>query len=662
MDKNKNQFAEGSPEYYLMRDFQEDLDAHDYYIGDFDAYEAMLISKVYDSVSKKTTNSITDGESATLAIEGAARVVGQLPTGQIKAAGKKDDGKAALMDIIVQRWIYPNANAQHTFLEKVRLWELYSRVYGYMPMFYDWNVTATGYIGPDCWLWNPRNFIPQAGRTSVDDMDYAHAIAYVGVKFLEGLLDEPDSGGWDKAAIKEVIDKFKQQTRSQDPKRDSLIDRVRSTSTVRQIAMVTKFESGKDGHWVTFFPDYGYKVVRDIKNPHNSGRIPFIVKYCLPLMDNFYGLGDFQRNKPLQFAMDGLTNFYFQGLKTNILPPFVVNANGVIKHTIDKGPDAVIMETIPNSVRRLETSTAGLSTYQQAMTQLKGALMSQAGTTDTTLNQGNTNDPMFGKTPQALKMSAQRESTKDNQARFYLEASVQQLIENMVALIPEVGTESMPIDLFADDIAVIEQSGYKDVMQMLKKSSSGMSARLTIDPKSLKGMRYRFHLDPGSTSFQSKSDIIQNILDFMGELSKFPNALDQMQQNGKAPDFEYIFGVLGTLSGIPGVENFFKQIPPPQPQPDMPKPPSESGSLAFKDLPPSGKIQLARKFGIELTPEDVGAGVAHPGVTPPGQPNPEPQVAGRPPAALAAPAAPAAPAPGAAHPAVTAAMANLSKM
>jgi predicted nucleic acid-binding protein len=660
MDKNKNQLPqEGTDEYLLARDFQEDLDAHDFYITDFDAYEAMLISKVYDSVSKKTNNAITDGESATLAIERAARVVGQLPSGQMKAAGKKDDGKAALMDIVVQKWIYPNANAQHPFLEKIRLWQLYSSVYGFMPMFYDWNVTATGYIGPDCWLWNPRNFIPQAGRTNVDDMDYAHAIAYVGVKFLEDLLDEPESGGWDTEELKEVIRIAKEQSRMKDTSRDSLIDRIRTSSSVRQIAMVTRFESGKDGEWVTFFPDQGYREVRRLKNPHNSGRIPFIVKYCLPLMDNFYGLGDFQRNKPLQFAMDGLTNFYFQGLKTNIMPPFVVNANGVIKHTIDKGPDAVIMETIPNSVRRLETSTAGLSTYQAAMTQLKGALMSQSGTTDTTLNQGNTNDPMFGRTPQALKMNQARESTRDNQDRFYLESAVQQLIECMVALIPEVGTTAMPIDLFSDDIAVIQEAGYDDVMKMVKLSNSKTSGRLTINPKEMKGLRYRFHLDPGSTARQDKSEIIQNILDFLGELSKFPNALEQMMQNGKMPDFEYIFGVLGSLSGIPGVEHFFTQAPPPQPQPEpAPKDPSELVSTNFKDLPPAGKIQQAKRIGIHLTPEDVGAGLSHPGVTPPGAPNPEPTVAGTPPA----PAGPAPAGPTAAHPEVAAGMQALSNL
>jgi hypothetical protein len=650
------EFKEGSPEFLLKRDFQEDLSAHDDYIVDFDAYEAMLLSKVYDSVSKKTTNSITDGESATLAIERAARVVGQLPTGQVKAAGKKDNGKAALMDIVVQKWIYPNANAQHQFLQKIRLWQLYSSVYGFMPMYYDWHASQSGYLGPDCWLWNPRNFIPQAGRTSIADMDYAHAIAYVGVSFLEDLLEEPDEAGWDKKALRDVIRMAKNQLKDKDTSRDTLTDRLRSSSATRQIALVTRFESGDDGEWVVFFPDYGFKEVRRLKNPHKNGRIPFVIKYSMPLFDSFYGLGDFQRNKPLQFAMDGLTNFYFQGLKTNIMPPFVVNANGVIRHTIDKGPDAVIMETIPNSVRRLETSTAGLSTYQAAMTQLKGSLMSQNGTTDTSLNQGNTNDPMFGKTPQALKMNQARESSRDNQDRFFLESAIEQLVECMISLIPEVGSESMPIDLFSDDIAVIVESGYEDVMKMLKPSSSGNSARLSINPGALKGAYYRFYLDPGTTAKVDKAEQVQAIMDYMSTMAKFPNALEQMSAQGQAPDFEFIFSLIGNLTGVPNVDKFFKEVPPPQPQPPQPEPPKPpSVSISFKDLPPAGKIQAAKDYGISLTPEDVGSGVSHPGPEAPAAPSQTPPQS-------PAPQPPSGGAPQASHPAIASAMDELGNL
>src|SRR5258708_29749634 len=173
----------------LREDYIFDVTAHDQYVLEFDAYEAMLMSMVYDSVSRETRSGITDGMTTTLAVEAAYRVVGQLPSGEVKAAGKNDTGKSVLLDIIRQKYIYPNANAQHPFLDKVRMWEFYKRVYGYMPMFVDWNISPTGYIGPDCWLWSPRNFIPQNGQTSIADMDYCHTISFVIASYFEEILE-----------------------------------------------------------------------------------------------------------------------------------------------------------------------------------------------------------------------------------------------------------------------------------------------------------------------------------------------------------------------------------------------------------------------------------------------------------------------------------------
>jgi len=151
-------------------DYAADWDSHRNYIQGFDPLEAMLLGLVYDSVSGSVDSSkITDSYAMTLAKERADRVIAKTPDGSTESAGKADVGKAAFMDILRQKWIYPNANAQRPFLEKLNMWQLYSSVYGYMPMFYDMNVSNTGYIGPDCWLWNPRNLVPQSGKVSIED-------------------------------------------------------------------------------------------------------------------------------------------------------------------------------------------------------------------------------------------------------------------------------------------------------------------------------------------------------------------------------------------------------------------------------------------------------------------------------------------------------------
>lgn len=565
--------------YEFKRDYSDDLDAHDSYIKDFDAYEAMVISKTYDSISRQVKSGITDGSTTTLYLERAARVVGQLPSGVVQAAGKKDKGKGALMDIIRQKWIYPNANAQHPFLMKLRMWQFGSSVYGFMPMFYDWHVSKSGYIGPDCWLWSPRNFIPQNGRTSIQDMDYVHAISYVGEKTLEGFLDEEDEAGWKKGNVRQLIDKVKNATKDKDSERDTFTDRQRSTQTSKQIALATRYEAGKDGRWITFAPDYGHLVLRDIKNPHKSGKIPFVIKYAIPLYDNFYGLGDFQRSKPVQFAKDGLTNFYFEGIKMNIYPPTVINANGVVKSTVDMRPGAVWQETIGNSVRRLETSTAGLSTYQAAQGQLSGALQSLAGTTDTRINAEAAMDPGFGKTPEALRQLQARESTRDNEDRTLLEMALEELIDGMLSLIPNVATENIPIDIFADEIQEIFQAGYEDIADMIEENESGQSGKITIKPKELKGVNYRFNLTPGTTAKADKAEQKQALVDYLGVISKFPNAMEYMRAQGKEIDWEFISLTYGELGDVPGLDKIWKDAPPPEPpQPQQPQGPQ--GALA----------------------------------------------------------------------------------
>lgn len=562
--KDKYEPAEGTDEYRLKTDFLNDLTNHDSYVSDYDAYEAMVISKTWDSISRQTKSGITDGSTTTLYLERAGRVVGQLPTGVVKAAGIKDKGLGLIMDLIRQRYIYPNANAQHNFLIKLRLWQFYSSVYGHMPMFYDWNVAPSGYIGPDCWLWNPRNFVPQQGRTSVNDMDYAHAISYIGSKQIDQMIER---GGWNNEELERLKAMARESSKDNDPERDTLVKRLRNSNPVSdQVCLVTRFESGPEGKWVTFAPDYGCLILRSIPNPHKSGRIPFIIKYSQPLFDSFYGLGDFQRAKPIQFAMDGLTNFYFEGIKINIFPPTVVLANGVIKRTIGMKAGNVWQETIPNSVRRLETSTAGLSTYQSAMSQMKGSLLNQAGTTDTATNAESANDPGFGRTPEALEHLASRENTRDNQDRFYLEQAVGELLDEMLNLIPRIGTESIPLDLFADEVGAMVAAGYKDIERFLETSESGQYAKLTVKPSDLKGLSYRFYIDAGSTVKEDRAEKRKAIVEFLGLIGKFQNELENLREStGMGVDWAQLFKLYGHLLDTPELDNIFTRVSAPAP-------------------------------------------------------------------------------------------------
>ena len=81
-------------EYEFRSDYNSDWEIHKNYINDFDAYEAMLLGKVYDSVSGSVDSSkITDSYAMTLAKERADRVIAKTPDGETQSVGKADVGK-----------------------------------------------------------------------------------------------------------------------------------------------------------------------------------------------------------------------------------------------------------------------------------------------------------------------------------------------------------------------------------------------------------------------------------------------------------------------------------------------------------------------------------------------------------------------------------------
>lgn len=576
-------------------DYQSDWDIHRNYINqNFDSYEAMLIGQVFDSVSGSVDSSkITDSYATTLAKERADRVMAKLPEGQVEPIGSADVGKAAFMDILRQKWIYPNANAQHPFFEKLNMWQFYSSVYGYMPMFYDWNVSLTGYVGPDCWLWNPRNLIPQQGRASIADMEYVTALTWVNKSYIEGIIEDNSpgdakedaaegekdnktaAGGWDIEALQELLESADKLS-GKDANEDTKIARDRSPSSVKRgIKLATRYEAGEDGQWVTFAPDHGYCEVRRIDNPHKNGRIPFVIKYSQPLFDSFYGLGDFQRAKPLQFARDGLVNFYFRGIKMNLIPPIVANANGVVKHTLDYREGGVMLETIPNSIRRLETSTAGLATYQAAQTSLTGSLLAQFGSQNASAPGMDSTDPSQGKTPQAINLYSEKEATRDGSERRHIESAIEQLTERFFSLIANIGTEDIPVTLFSDDIKQIIKSGLKDVNGLFTKknfkpNASQTAADLVINPAALKGVEYRFKINPDSTAKINQQAQLQSILDLMDKLGKYQNILQE--DPTITIHWDKIMSTYASLTAIPGADEFITFDPnatPPPPPPSQ---------------------------------------------------------------------------------------------
>lgn len=549
----------------IDKDYSADKDAIRTVVDTFDEKESMLISKVEDSLSFKSK--VTDSRLSTIIWERAGRVMGQMPSGVVKALTMKDKGKSMLMDVILQRYIQPNANSQFTHLTKLRMWDLYSMVYGVMPMMYDYRIDDE-YVGPDCWLIPIRNWIPQRGKVSIQDSDYNHVESMVSVRWLEDKLDSK-LGDWNKSVLKEIIKKAKDGTTSKKESRDeSYVEQDRDqdpktqTGKAAQVKIVTRYEAGKGGKWTTFCPDYDNKVIRDIPNPHKNGKIPIVLKYCFPLVDSIYGLGDFERGKTLQYAMDSLINLYLDGVKMSIFPPTIMNPNGIVPSSVRYSPGARWLENMPNSIRPYNTSPQGLSTFQSTYSFLIGSMLNQNGTTDTAANSESTSDPGFGKTPQALQMLQARENTRDNWDRFMMEQAVEELYDGFVNLTAKKQPKPIKLDLFGAEVQQIAQL-YPDVAEILKVSESGEYGQLTIKPDALgKDCNYRYYIDANSTSRKDDAQQSEALTALLVAVSKIPGLNQELAKNGTKYDIgEHMKRIFAT-SGVEGYDKILTQMSP----------------------------------------------------------------------------------------------------
>lgn len=620
--------------YY--RDYSESLRNHDDNIVDYDAYEAMDMAKVFDEESKKTKNGLTDSMTATIYDERASRVVGQVPKGRMRALGMKDRGKGMLCDVLRTSWMEPNANAQRPLKEKLYRWQYRKHKYGWGIVYVDTHLSPSGYFGPDLWNVSNRNFLPQPGFTTLADMDYCHHIVYRSPQWVKNLLEQDDDRlekqGYKRSALKECLDQLENVSRNVDDQRDDLNIRENQSQSVRTFAVVTRYEAGEDGRWVTFIPIMGCRVIRDMANPHQNKRLPFVNLAGSKDSDSWYTVGDFHTSKPMQAASDGIYNGFFRQFNRNVNPPTVVNAQTVIPQGFDPNtPGAILQMNGPvNDVKVLESNATSLNFFQGARTVVTGALQSIAGTTDTRINAEDASDSGFGKTPEAIRKISAREATRDAKDRELFEEAYKEVVDLWFSILKTI-PEEIPVNLFVEEVTEIVKNGGEDLLDLLEngedsylqandlakfsEADSGDQIELKINTKELADMEYRFELDPESSAKQNKLEQLQTFMDYLGFLGKIQNVVDNYQERtGKVMSLEKINETIQNLSDIPALDELFVDA-----NPEETPQPTENGT----ETGPAGQTP-GTPGEVPLTPDAIKALADAPSPNQPAVPVPVP--------------------------------------
>ncbi len=478
--------------------------------------EAMLLGKTLDSKTQKTSSKsrVYDPRLSTYVFERAARVMAQNPTGSIRVFSKNDQGKATLLNLLLKNYVIPNANSQHNLLIKCRMLDIYSNVYGSFAVLVDW-VVKDDYIGPDFYLIPIRNITFQPKISSYNDCEY------IFVKHLvtENWLLKRDTKNWKN------IDKLLEHEQKKEVEDKSYIEQKYQGSTTKEkfYELITKYEKDK---WTTFSKDAKI-IVREIENPHKNGKLPVVLKHCFPLIDRVIGLGEFERLKTLQYAMNSLINLYFEGVKMSIFPPLKITPNGVILRTLTYEAAAKWFVKDQNAVTQLPLSPLGLNTFERTYSFLNAAILNALGTTDVATTA--TTDPALGKTPTGLRMLQLRESARDNWDRFMMEQALEQIYDRFIDLLTK--RQEKPINVyFSKEELDLIKSVNPDVVEMFE---SGKYGKLIIKPDDTKNTNAKFFIDAGSTLKKDEAIENETLSQIMALILKFPNAIEQISQTGQ---------------------------------------------------------------------------------------------------------------------------------
>jgi hypothetical protein len=477
----------------------------------WDEKEKALLAQVNDSVSGKITAArVSDAALSTLAYERQARVTAQLPTGKVYAVSKKDDKKAKLLNIVLNRYILPNADDQFDMLIKLRLWGVYASVYGSMPMFYDYRVDKR-YIGPTCYLVEPRCFAPVDGMHNVQDAGcYISTIKHKSE--LEAILERKTTS-YDKVKVKELLNLLKEGG-PQKPTKDGNSQKTNTTVSQRydlkgakdRFEVVTKYTHDK---WIEFAPDFAnFKdgedfIIREMDNPHKSGRIPVVMRHCFPLLNSIFGLGDFERGMKIQKAKDSIINLFLEGAKNRVYPPLKMIDKELTPSTIRYQAGSKWKVKRMDAVEAMTFGDAPLGEFQATFGALQGMLENQFGTSTTSVSKDE-GAGAPGKSPMALKMQSSRENARDTWDRFMGEKATEELLEGMTNLLSVKMEKPINMTVFEDDIQAL---GYTDPDTQPEPADAAEAMQQAADdPEPIKGLDVFDGAKAGKLSL-TKSDL-----------------------------------------------------------------------------------------------------------------------------------------------------------
>lgn len=536
----------------LQKTILDRYDAADKYLESkrlqWTTFESLFNNTLADAISQKTGSTVFDPKLSTLVSEREYRVMAQLPTGKVKAISRNDEGAAKLMNLTLDKYVVPNANAQFDFLTKCRMVDRYSNIYGNFFVMVDWDVKKNGYIGPDMWLIPIRDVFPQVGAVSLEDSDYVIVRSYRPLSYFEGLKGQKGFKNVEKiiAILSEKAgSKDSRDDKYKSEREESQYPDAKASKKSGYYEVLSMYEKDR---WVDYCMDAQLEF-RDIPNPHENGELPLVNKYSIPMVDDFMGIGDMERGAPMQNTINSLWNLYMQAVKISIFPPTLINKDRIADMDSIKFSAAakwLMRGSVNDAAQVLNLSPQGANTFNNVYQVATSSLLNMFGTTQTSTSEST--DPGFGKTPQALQMQAARENARDSADRFYMEQFITKVNKKFANLLSKKRASAIQIRMFDQEIEEMAKS-YPEIKEMYDERTG----KLTIDKKRMGSILYDYEIVSGSTYALDQKQQQQNLTGMLTMVlnpQTYQMISQSLQEEGKKLMVGEMFSRIVANSGI----------------------------------------------------------------------------------------------------------------
>jgi len=190
---------------------------------------------------------------------------------------------------------------------------------------------------------------------------------------------------------------------------------------------------------------------------------------------------------------------------------------------------------MPNvHIQETKLSPQGLSTFQSTFGFLKSIMMNQAGTTNISTSEGT--DAGMGKTPQAVRMAANRESARDEWDRVMMEVMIEDRENKWINMIVNKLEKPVLMRIFGAEAEDINKE-YPDVMEFFDNKQKYGS--MAIKPEMIKA-KYDFVLETGSTMKPDLEGEAATMQELFVLITKDPNFAPRLGIDEKQLFREYL--------------------------------------------------------------------------------------------------------------------------